>query len=79
MVWQHDNLDKEFLQRVTENTKRYVSIFGEAIDMLMPDSTEAFQVDDDHDLLMTQRADGTNDSADNSDPMQKMPREIKRF
>lgn len=47
--------------------------------MLMPDSTEAFQVDDDHDLLMTQRADGTNDSADNSDPMQKMPREIKRF
>ncbi|KMZ63164.1 Protein PROLIFERA [Zostera marina] len=78
-LFNHDNLDKEFLQRVTENTKRYVSIFGEAIDMLMPDSTEAFQVDDDHDLLMTQRADGTNDSADNSDPMQKMPREIKRF
>lgn len=78
-LFNHDNLDKEFLQRVTENTKRYISIFGEAIDMLMPDSTEAFQVDDDHDLLMTQRADGTNDSADNSDPMQKMPREIKRF
>ena len=71
-------MDEEFLRRVTENTRRYIGIFAGAIDELLPEPTEAFH-DDDHDVLMTQRAeDGTN-NADGSDPHQKMPPEIKRY
>lgn len=65
--------------RVTENTRRYISIFAEAVDELMPEPTEVFSLDEDHDILMTQRADDGTDTADNSDPFQKMPSEIKRF
>lgn len=43
----------------------------------MPEPTEAF-TDDDHDILMTQRSDEGAEGADGSDPLQKMPPEIKR-
>lgn len=65
--------------RVTENTKRYITIFAEAVDELMPEPTEVFSLDEDHDILMTQRAEDGTDNADNSDPFRKMPPEIKRF
>ncbi|CAH8379097.1 unnamed protein product [Eruca vesicaria subsp. sativa] len=69
----------DFMTRLTENTRRYVSIFSSAIDELLPEPTEAFP-DDDHDILMTQRAeDGTDNNADVSDPRQQIPSEIKRF
>lgn len=72
-------MDEDFLRRITENTRRYIGIFSEAIDELMPEPTEAFP-DDDQDILMTQRSE---DVADNSEgvknPQQKMPPEIKRF
>lgn len=68
----------EFLGRLTENTRRYVSIFSAAIDELLPEPTEAFP-DDDHDILMTQRAEDVNDNADVSDPHQQIPSEVKRF
>ncbi|KAI5416269.1 Mcm2-7 hexameric complex component [Lathyrus oleraceus] len=74
----YKDLDEEFLTRVTENTRRYVGIFADAIDELMPEPTEAF-IDDDHDILMTQRSDEGTEGADGSDPHQKMPSEIKRF
>lgn len=75
---QYKDLDEEFLRRVTENTRRYIGIFASAIDELLPEPTEAFH-DDDHDILMTQRAeDGTN-NADGSEPQQRMPPEIKRY
>ncbi|CAI8583588.1 unnamed protein product [Vicia faba] len=74
----YKDLDEEFLTRVTENTRRYVGIFADAIDELMPEPTETF-VDDDHDILMTQRSDEGTEGADGSDPHQKMPAEIKRF
>lgn len=67
------------MQRVTENTRRYISIFAEAVDELMPDPTEVLSADEDRDILMTQRVDDGTDAADNSDPLQKMPSEIKRF
>ncbi|KAL5996375.1 Mcm2-7 hexameric complex component [Asimina triloba] len=76
---QYKDLDEEFLQRVTENTRRYLSIFADAIDELMPEPTEAFPVDEDHDILMTQRSEEGTENADGSDPLQKMPPEIKRF
>ncbi|KAL6177055.1 hypothetical protein ACLB2K_053687 [Fragaria x ananassa] len=63
------------MRSVTENTRRYVGIFADAIDELMPQPTEAFP-DDDHDILMTQRSD---DGPDSMDPHQKMPPEIKRY
>ncbi|OAY69136.1 DNA replication licensing factor MCM7 [Ananas comosus] len=78
-LFNYKDLDEEFLQRVTENTRRYISIFAEAVDELMPDPTEVLSADEDRDILMTQRVDDGTDAADNSDPLQKMPSEIKRF
>ena len=75
---QYQDFDEEFLTRVTENTRRYVGIFADAIDELMPQPTEGFP-DDDHDILMTQRSDDGPDNMDGSDPHQKMPPEIKRY
>ncbi|XP_072996283.1 DNA replication licensing factor MCM7 isoform X1 [Typha latifolia] len=78
-LFNYKDLDEEFLQRVTENTRRYISIFAEAVDELMPDPTEVFPVDEDRDILMTQRVDDGTEGADSSDPHQRMPAEIKRF
>jgi len=75
---QYKDLDEEFLRRVTENTRRYIGIFSNAVDELMPESTEAF-TDDDHDILMTQRSDEAGEGVDGFDPLQKMPPEIKRY
>uniref|UniRef100_M8BNG1 DNA replication licensing factor MCM7 n=1 Tax=Aegilops tauschii TaxID=37682 RepID=M8BNG1_AEGTA len=79
-LFHYKDVDEEFLQRVTENTKRYIGIFAEAVDELMPEPTEAFAVDEDRDILMTQRVDeGADGGADGTDPLQRMPPEIKRF
>ncbi|GJV52220.1 DNA replication licensing factor MCM7 [Tanacetum coccineum] len=77
-LFNYKDLDEEFVGRVTSNTRRYVGIFADAIDELIPEPTEALQ-DDDHDILMTQRAEEGNENADGTDPKQKMPSEIKRF
>ncbi|KAJ0779162.1 putative DNA helicase [Helianthus annuus] len=77
-LFDYKDLDEEFVGRVTENTRRYVDIFADAIDELIPEPTEALQ-DDDHDILMTQRAEEGNENADGTDPRQRMPPEIKRF
>ncbi|XP_030454649.1 DNA replication licensing factor MCM7 [Syzygium oleosum] len=74
----YKDLDEEFLRRVTENTRRYIGIFAEAIDELMPEPTEPFP-DDDHDILLTQRSEDRRDNVDGVDPLQKMPSEIKRY
>uniref|UniRef100_A0A0E0CHQ4 DNA replication licensing factor MCM7 n=1 Tax=Oryza meridionalis TaxID=40149 RepID=A0A0E0CHQ4_9ORYZ len=79
-LFHYKDADDEFLQRVTENTKRYIGIFADAIDELMPESTEAYAVDEDRDILMTQRVDeGADGGADGTDPLQRMPPEIRRF
>ncbi|KAG8093118.1 hypothetical protein GUJ93_ZPchr0012g20290 [Zizania palustris] len=76
----YKDVDDEFLQRVTENTRRYIGVFADAIDELMPESTEAYAVDEDRDILMTQRVDESADGgADGTDPLQRMPPEIRRF
>ncbi|XP_010069858.2 DNA replication licensing factor MCM7 [Eucalyptus grandis] len=74
----YKDLDEAFLRRVTENTRRYIGIFGEAVDELMPEPTEPFP-DDDHDILLTQRSEDRRDNVDGVDPLQKMPSEIKRY
>jgi DNA replication licensing factor MCM7 len=79
IVVQYKDADEEFLQRVTENTRRYISIFAEALNELMPEPTEAYAIDEDRDILMTQRVDEGVDGADGTDPLQRMPPEIKRF
>lgn len=76
--FQYKDLDEGFLKRITENTRRYIQIFANAIDELMPEPTEAF-LDDDHDILMTQRSEEVTENMDASDSKQKMPPEIKRF
>ncbi|KAK5812339.1 hypothetical protein PVK06_027768 [Gossypium arboreum] len=73
---EYKDLEKEFLRRVTKNTRRYVGIHASAIDDLFPKPIEAFH-DDDHDILMTRRVDDGNNNADGFDPRQKMPLEIK--
>lgn len=77
-MFQYKDLDEEFLNRVIENTRRYIGIFADAIDELMPAPTETF-TDDDHDILMTQRSDEGTEGADGSDPRQRMPPEIRRY
>ncbi|GMY17041.1 DNA replication licensing factor MCM7 [Fagus crenata] len=77
-LFNYKDFDEEFLRRVTENTRRYIGIFADAIDDLLPEPTEAF-TDDDHDILMTQRSDEGPENMDGSDPHQKMPPEIKRY
>ncbi|XP_074316028.1 DNA replication licensing factor MCM7 isoform X2 [Silene latifolia] len=77
-LFNYKDADDEFVRKVTDNTKRYIGIFAEAIDELMPEPTEPFP-DDDHDILMTQRSEEGADNADGSDPLQRMPAEIKRF
>ncbi|KAH9609126.1 hypothetical protein KSS87_004492 [Heliosperma pusillum] len=77
-LFNYKDADDEFVRKVTDNTKRYIGIFAEAIDELMPEPTEPFP-DDDHDILMTQRSEEGGDNADGSDPLQRMPAEIKRF
>lgn len=74
----YKDLDEAFLRRVTENTRRYIGIFGEAVDEFMPEPTEPFP-DDDHDILLTQRSEDRRDNVDGVDPLQKMPSEIKRY
>lgn len=78
MILQYKDFDEEFFRRVTENTRRYIGIFASAIDELLPEPTEAF-LDDDHDILMTQRSEDGADNTDGADPRQKMPPEIKRY
>ncbi|KAK9147038.1 hypothetical protein Sjap_006941 [Stephania japonica] len=77
-LFNYKDLDEEFLRRITENTKRYLGVFADAIDEVMPEPTEVFQ-DDDHDILMTQRSEDASENTEGSDPLQKMPSEIKRF
>jgi DNA replication licensing factor MCM7 len=75
---QYKDADEEFLQQVTENTRCYIGIFAEALDELMPEPTEAYAVDEDRGILMTQRVDeGVDGGADGTDPLQRMPPEIK--
>nr|CAB3462320.1 unnamed protein product [Digitaria exilis] len=76
----YKDVDEEFLQRVTENTRRYIGLFAEAMDELMPEPTETYTVDEDRDILMTQRVDEVGEGgADGTDPLHRMPPEIKRF
>ncbi|KAI4326439.1 hypothetical protein MLD38_031754 [Melastoma candidum] len=77
-LFNYKDLDEEFFRRVTENTRRYIGIFAQAIDELMPEPTEPFP-DDDHDILLTQRSADRTDNNDGSDPKEMMPPEIKRF
>lgn len=77
-LFSYAELDEEFRNRVQENTRRYIGIFADAIDELIPEPTEAF-TDDDHDILMTQRSDDVPENMDGPDPHQKMPPEIKRY
>ncbi|CAN4112794.1 unnamed protein product [Withania somnifera] len=74
----YKDLDEEFIRRIAENTRRYITILASAIDELMPEPTEALP-DDDHDILMTQRSEEATENTDGSDPKQKIPPEIKRF
>lgn len=75
---QYKDGDEEFIIRVTENTRRYIAVFADAIDELLPEPTEPFS-DDDHDILLTQRSEERKDAAGGMDPRQRMPSEIKRF
>ncbi|GLT86894.1 hypothetical protein SLE2022_050040 [Rubroshorea leprosula] len=71
--------DEEFFRRITENTRRYIGIFASAVDELLPAPAE--DIPDDIPILMTQRADNGNgiENADVTNPLKKMPPEIKRY
>ncbi|KAB2605104.1 DNA replication licensing factor MCM7-like [Pyrus ussuriensis x Pyrus communis] len=77
-LFSYTELDEEFRNRVQENTRRYIGVFADGIDELMPEPTEAF-TDDDHDIPMTQRSDDGPENRDGPDPHQKIPPEIKPY
>ncbi|XP_024527474.1 DNA replication licensing factor MCM7 isoform X1 [Selaginella moellendorffii] len=74
------DFDAEMLvQRIRTNTKRYLGLFAEAIDEILPDPTVPIDVDDDYEVLMRQRNNDPSENADNADPRQTLPAEIKRY
>ncbi|KAJ7542087.1 hypothetical protein O6H91_10G089200 [Diphasiastrum complanatum] len=75
----HKESDEAFVGRVRHNSRRYLGLFAEAIDDLLPEPTDILANDDDYEILMRQRMEETVENADTVDAFQKMPPEIKRF
>lgn len=68
--------DPDFVGRVKTNTRRYLGLFAEAVDVLMPDSSEVL---DAHNVYcLRHRRDAATEAIDRLDPSHKCPSEMKR-
>ena len=73
----YEHLGEEMAEKIKENTKRYIEIFAEAIDELMPEPVGDVGPPDVADVLMRQR--GSRENADaGSDEMQAVPPQLRR-
>lgn len=72
--------DNTLADRVSSNTRRYVTIFSQAIDAIMPSpSPDApTPVDDVYDVLMKTRLNEHQDTPDNKESAHNLPPEIRR-
>lgn len=79
MLGAQKEADESFLARVRTNTRRYVGLFADAIDELLPEPNVPLARDDDFDVFLSQRMEENPEQPDVIDPMHKLPAEIKRF
>ena len=74
--------DKEFMQNITRNAKRYGELFAEAIDDLMPVRDFPEEKTDIHDILHKSREAMNEESKDGDmgapDKANKLPKELTR-
>ncbi|CAK9204886.1 unnamed protein product [Sphagnum troendelagicum] len=71
--------DEAFVGRIRTNTRRYVGLFADAIDDLLPEPNIPLARDEDFDVFLSQRTEENLEQADVVDPLHKLPPEIKRF
>lgn len=71
--------DLGFVERVRTNAKRYVGLFADAIDELLPQPTVPVARDDDFDVFLSQRTEEVPEQVDVVDTLHKLPAEIKRY
>ena len=71
--------DLSFVERVRTNARRYVGLFADAIDDLLPEPNIPLARDEDFDVFLSQRTEEVPDQMDVVDPQQKLPAEIKRY
>ncbi len=79
-VWlEQKDADEAFVGRIRTNTRRYVGLFADAIDELLPEPNIPLARDEDFDVFLSQRTEENLEQADVVDPLHKLPPEIKRF
>lgn len=71
--------DLSFMERVRTNARRYVGLFADAIDDLLPEPNVPLARDDDFDVFLSQRTEEVPEQTDVVDPSHKLPPEIKRY
>jgi DNA replication licensing factor MCM7 len=71
--------DFSFVERVRTNAKRYVGLFADAIDDLLPEPNIPLARDEDFDVFLSQRTEEVPDQMDVVDSQHKLPAEIKRY
>lgn len=67
------------VESVISNTKRYIALFAEAIDELLPMPTVPLPRDDDGVELLQQRTQDLHDGLEDGDPRNRLPPELKRL
>lgn len=71
--------DLSFVERIRTNAKRYVGLFADAIDDLLPEPNIPLARDEDFDVFLSQRTEEVPDQMDVVDSQHKLPAEIKRY
>lgn len=79
MLEEQKDADLSFVERVRTNAKRYVGLFADAIDDLLPAPNVALARDEDFDVFLSQRTEEVPEQVDVVDPLHKLPAEIKRY
>ena len=78
-VGEQKDADLSFVERIRTNARRYVGLFADAIDDLLPEPNIPLARDEDFDVFLSQRTEEVPDQIDVVDPLQKLPAEIKRY
>lgn len=73
----------DFVDRVKGNTRRYVTLFSDAVELALPPPTETHAVDDVFDVLTRQRTDTAEDNQDDgnirsANSPNQLPKELTR-
>ncbi|CAM6124682.1 unnamed protein product [Calypogeia fissa] len=74
-----NNTDADLVHSVISNTKRYIGLFADAIDELLPNPTIPLPRDDEGVELLQQRTQDLHDGLENNDPHNRLPPELKRL